>query len=380
MKQTLLPLLCLSAVATGDPGDLPSPHLFPTTKAIHALIVDAAGPADEAAMEAYKVEPERAPGASLDMLPIPGGTFTLGSPESEQGRGDDEGPQRKVIIEPFWMGKIEVTWAMFYPFMEGRVARNKDGTLDRDSNQTTSEPPEIRGNETLVDTVTQPTPAVYVPLHLGLSINGYDPEYPAINLSQHAANKFCEWLSAQTGHFYRLPTEAEWEYACRAGTTTAWHFGDDPAMLDDYAWHAGNSEFKYQRTGAKKPNPWGLHDMHGNVAEHVLDPYLPDAYAKIADGVINPFSLPASRYPTVVRGGHWNGDPEQSRSAARLGSSPEWKTRDPQLPRSIWYFTDASEVGFRIVRPLKTPSLEEMHRYWNIGPGDWDYFNPDPNQ
>jgi formylglycine-generating enzyme required for sulfatase activity len=347
-------------------AELPNPQLLPTTRAIHALIAETPD-IDAAVMEPYTEQPKLAAGASLDMIPIPGGTFLLGSPDDEAGRSKDEGPQRKVEVEPFWMAKLEITWDLYRPFMENGMARNKDGTLNRDSNLMTSEPPEPRGEETLVDTVTQPTPP-YVPMHFGMA-DGYSKELPAVGMTQHAASKFCEWLSAQTGRFYRLPTEAEWEYACRAGTTTRWHFGDDEAQLGDHAWFAENSEFQYQKVCTKKPNPWGLHDMHGNVAEHVLDQYLPDAYSRLEDGAKNPLMAVTQRHPTVVRGGHWDADPADLRSAARVGSSPAWKAQDPQIPKSIWYFTDAPWLGFRIVRPLKTPPPEEMHRLWNMGPG-----------
>jgi formylglycine-generating enzyme required for sulfatase activity len=266
------------------------------------------------------------------------------------------------------MGKLEITWDIYRPYMENGKSRNKDGSLNRDSNLMTPESPEKKEGETLTDTVTQPTPP-YVPMHFEMGGEGYSKAFPAVGMTQHAASKFCEWLSAQTGHFYRLPTEAEWEYACRAGTTTAYSFGDDPAKLGDYAWFAENSEFQYQKVGTKKPNPWGLHDMHGNVAEHVLDQYLPDAYSKLKDGDTGSFVPAPNRYPTSVRGGNWDADPALLRSAARVGSSPDWKIIDPQIPKSIWYFTNAPFLGFRIVRPLKTPSAEEMHRYWNQGPG-----------
>lgn len=344
-------------------NELPRLDLLPTTKTIHELVVKTPSvTADEMKKEVVKVP--KANDATFELIPIPGGEFVMGSPENEEKRGADEGPQKKVKIEPFWMGKVEVTWDLYQPFMDNQKARNKDGTLNRDSNLTTSEPPEQREGETLVDVVTQPTPPHMV-MHFGMG-EGYSKDYPAISMTHLAASKFCEWLSAQTGHFYRLPTEAEWEYACRAGTTTAYSFGGDPARLDEFAWSASNSEFQYQKVGVKKPNPWGLHDMHGNVAELCLDQYLPDAYTNITDGSTNPWVPVTKRYPTVARGGRYIDDPEQLRSAARLPSHQLWKDIDPQIPKSLWYFTNAPWVGFRVVRPLKTPSLDEMHRSWNM--------------
>ncbi len=347
-------------------ADLPHPELLPTTKAIHGKIA-ATADGDAASMKAYAEKAPLAGGAGYDLVPVPGGEFTIGTPASEAGRKDDEGPQRKVKVEPFWMGRVEVTWDLYQPFMENGKGRNKNGSLNRDSNQTTPEDPEVLKGETLSDTITQPTPP-YIPMHFEMG-EGYSKSYPAVGMTQHAASKFCEWLSEQTGHFYRLPTEAEWEYACRAGTTTAYSFGDDVSKLGEYAWFAGNSEYQYQKVGTKKPNPWGLHDMHGNVAEHTLDQYLPDAYAKLVDGGMAAFFPAPKRYPTVVRGGSWDMDAPVLRSGARVGSDPAWKQIDPQVPKSVWYFTNAPFLGFRIVRPLKTPSAEEMHTYWNQGPG-----------
>jgi formylglycine-generating enzyme required for sulfatase activity len=191
-------------------------------------------------------------------------------------------------------------------------------------------------------------------------------EMPAICMTQHAARKFCEWLTARTGEYHRLPTEAEWEYACRAGTTTAYSFGDDPAQLGEYAWYDANSDGTYHEVGQKLPNPWGLKDMHGNVAEWVLDQYVPEIYASRTDGVaVEPLAIPTTLYPRVVRGGGWDDPASMCRSAVREGSSDDWKIQDPQLPKSIWYHTDALGVGFRVVRPLRRPTAEERAAKWD---------------
>ena len=359
-------LACISFVlmvlACAD-EPLPKPALLPTTKAIYAIIIKQPDPKEDD-MKPYTEKSPMTEAGIVDLVPISGGSFILGSPEFENKRTIAEGPQRKIKIEPFWMAKVETTWALYQSFMENKKSRNKDGTLNRDSNLSTSEPPVQKNGETLVDVVTQPTPP-YTPMNFSMG-DGYDKDSPAIGVTQLAASKFCEWLSAQTGHFYRLPTEAEWEYACRAGTITAYSFGDDPAMLGDYAWSAENSEYQYQKVGMKKPNAWGLHDMHGNVAEHCLGQYSVDAYGNIREGDTNPWTVIRNRYPTVVRGGSWNDDADKLRSAARIGTEAAWKVIDPQLPKSLWYFTNAPWLGFRIVRPLKTPSVEEMHRFWNM--------------
>jgi formylglycine-generating enzyme required for sulfatase activity len=284
---------------------------------------------------------------SFDMIPIPAGSFMMGSPASEPKRGADEGPQHKVNISAFWMEKCEVTWNEFELFMYP------------DSLKSTAP-----AGTDLADAVTHPTKP-YVEMSFGMGKDGF----PAISMTQHAANTYCKWLSAKTGHFYRLPTEAEWEYACRAGTTTAYSFGDDASKLGDYAWYAANSNGKYQLVGQKKPNPWGLYDMHGNVAEWTLDQYFPEGYKIVSpNGVTDPWERATQPYPQVVRGGSWmDEDPALLRSAARVGSDRSWKIQDPQLPKSIWYHTDAQFLGFRVVRPVKTPSQEEAAKYWNNG-------------
>jgi formylglycine-generating enzyme required for sulfatase activity len=210
--------------------------------------------------------------------------------------------------------------------------------------------------------LSQPT-APYTDMSFGMGKRGC----PAICMSQFGAKVYCQWLSAKTGRYYRLPTEAEWEYACRAGTTTAYHSGDDPKSLDEYAWYYDNSEEKYHPVGQKKPNPWGLHDMHGNVSEWVLDQYTTDFYGKSAGQVAdNPLCLPNAIYPCVVRGGSWDDDADILRSAARVPSTEDWSRQDPQIPKSIWYHTDAQQVGFRIIRPLAEPNEKDKVEKWAI--------------
>lgn len=361
---SVLTLFSFSACAAFADAPLPHPELLETTREIHALITKQAA----SAAKAYEEAVPKANGKRIALVAIPAGEFSVGSPDTEIGRKPDEGPQRKVKLDPFWMSSCEITWDLYRPFMENGKARNKDGTLNRDNQILTSDKVEKKDGETVVDIVTQPTPP-YMPMNLGMG-DGYAAGYPAVSMTQHAASKFCQWLSAQTGHFYRLPTEAEWEYACRAGTATGYSFGSDAIALADHAWFSENSEYQYQPVGKKKPNAWGLYDMHGNVAEHCLDQYLPDSYGKLTDGAANPLNLPVKRYPTVVRGGSWNDDAPALRSGARLGSDPAWKVIDPQLPKSLWYFTNAPWLGFRIVRPATIPSVEDMHRAWNTGPGD----------
>lgn len=289
------------------------------------------------------------PGSDLviEMVAIPAGTFTMGSPEGEENRYEDEGPAHKVKIDAFWMSKYEITWDLYFLF----VNRTNDAGAKL---------PKATDLNIEVDAVSGAT-VPYVDMSLGM---GTGKDLPVGNVTQYAASKFCKWLSAETGHFYRLPTEAEWEYAARAGSTTAFHFGDDTGDLDEYGWHYGNSENSYQKIGQKKPNQWGLHDMHGNVAEWTLDQHLPEAYSKRGEITENPVEYPVTEYPRSVRGGSYYDDTEYLRSSARLGSVENWKMRDPQFPKSKWWNTDAPFVGFRIVRVPNPPEESEYEKYW----------------
>ncbi|MCC6123984.1 MAG: formylglycine-generating enzyme family protein [Pirellulales bacterium] len=326
----------------------------------------AAEAADQSGMKPYT---EKIPGTevSMDFVPIPGGTFKMGSPASEAGHRDDEGPQNEVKISPFWMGKCEVTWQQ-YELWGLKLDRKRRAAL-KDASAT-------QWDKT-ADALANPT-APYSDMSFGMGKEGY----PAICMTQFAAKMYCKWLSAKTGHYYRLPTEAEWEYACRAGKDTAYSFGDEPEKLKNYGWYGdsedgsetGNSNEKYHKVGLKKPNPWGLYDMHGNVAEWCLDQYAPDTYKNRAGALLdNPLVPSAKPYPHVVRGGSWIDPPESSRSAARCQSTRDWKMQDPQIPQSIWYHTDANFVGFRVVRPLHPPAAEESAKY-DIDPLEKELF------
>lgn len=291
---------------------------------------------------------DRIAGVAFDMLPIRGGRFMMGSPAGEQGRKADEGPQHEVAVEPFWMGKCEVTWNQFDAWYDP-VKDRRPRTGKR----------EMLAWEGLADAIALPSHKPYTDPGYGMGKEGY----PAVNMTHFAARLYCKWLSSQTGRYYRLPTEAEWEYACRAGTTTAYCFGDDPQPLKDYAWYEDNSLDKYQRVGTKRPNPWGLHDMHGNVAEWVADAYAPAFYNSRPATEKNPLALPKGRYPHVYRGGAWCDDSGKLRSAARQASNEALSAQDPQMPQSMAWHTDAPHIGFRLVRPLRPPTEEECRRF-----------------
>ena len=288
--------------------------------------------------------------AKIEMIPIAGGKFAMGSPDSQADRNADEGPVHQVEISPFWMAKCEMTWDAYDVWMSDL------DVFSREVNKVKATPRDAIADEFQKSQPTKP----YCDMSFGMGKRGF----PAICMTQHAARTYCKWLSAKTGRYYRLPTEAEWEYACRAGTTTAYFFGDDASRLEEYAWFADNAGEGYHEVGEKKPNPWGLHDMHGNVAEWVLDQYTPEGYLLDQLKQSNPLLIPKTLYPRTVRGGGWDKPAAACRSAVREGSTEDWISQDPQFPVSIWYLTDALHVGFRVVRPMQEPTQEEKKAYW----------------
>ena len=281
------------------------------------------------------------PGSQIQykMVPIKAGSFLMGSSDKEKGRETDEGPQRKVTLAAFWMGAFE-------------LSRDEFDVFYKDENTS---------DNSTVDAITKPSPQ-YIDFSLGM---GKEGGYPVNSLSQYSALMYCRWLYNKTGNFYRLPTEAEWEYACRAGSTTRFYFGDDQKQLDKYAWYKDNSDDKFQRAGLKLPNAWGLYDMLGNVSEWTLDHYEEKRMENMPPNSDNPFVAPNKlRYPKVMRGGGYLDEANALRTANRTKSDPLLNRRDPQIPKSKWWLTDAPSVGFRIVRPLVQPSAEEINEFY----------------
>lgn len=295
--------------------------------------------------------------AVYEMVPIPGGKFKLGSPPGEKDRKADEGPQVEIQVAPFWMGKYEVTWSEYKSYMAMHNLL-KEMTAAKVRPAAPPDDPDV---------ITAPS-NLYDPTFT--FSKGSEPRQPALSMSQYAAKQYTKWLSGISGRFYRLPSEAEWEYACRAGTTTAYYFGDNADQLRDHAWYFENATEVTHPVGEKRPNPWGLYDMHGNVAEWVLDQHSDKHYASLLDNSVTAASAiawPTELYPRVVRGGSYDDKPAGCRSAARKKSDDdEWREEDPNFPQSPWWFTSYYGlcVGMRIVRPLEAPDRQQREKFW----------------
>lgn len=307
---------------------------------------------------------QRIPGTdvSFEMIPVPGGTFKFGASESDPNKKDDESPQVELQVSPMWVAKTEISWGEYKEFMK----------LYSIFKEFEAQGKRIVTDENRADAITAPT-ELYEPTHTfeyGEALN-----QPAVTMTQYAAQQYTKWLSLITGQQFRLPTEAEWEYACRAGATTAYHWGDDPAEIDQYAWYFDNADSGQMPVGTKAPNAFGLHDMHGNVAEWTVNQYTEDGYAWLAELVAEKGALnatdavkwPVESSPCAIRGGSWEMDAEDLRCSARLASDDElWKDSDPNFPRSPWWFTDdpARGVGFRLFRSYETLDKEKITKFW----------------
>ena len=271
----------------------------------------------------------------------------MGSPNNEPLRKKDEGPLRKVTLSKFWIARTEVTWDEYMAFFratgsqgrtEGQVVTRKD-----------------------IDAISGATPP------WGAPDQGWGKgSRPAITMSWHAAYVYCQWLAKVTGKKYRLPTEAEWEYACRAGTETPYFFPGSPkdftssgllkkifspdtAVIASRVVYKVNSLSKTKEPISVKANPFGLKNMSGNVAEFCLDFYSPNTYKADTTEAVNPRG-PSSGQEHVIRGGSFKSDASDVRSASRdFTKTKAWLVTDPQMPKSIWWYSDCIDVGFRVV-------------------------------
>ena len=240
---------------------------------------------------------------------IPAGEFLMGSPDCDTDARDGEQPQHHVrITRPYFLGVHQVTRGQFGQFVRATCYRtyaekNANGGWgwDESAGRLAQDPK-------------------FTWRSIGLDTTDLDP---VVNVNWNDALAFCDWLSKQEGQQYRLPTEAEWEYACRAGTTTAFSFGDDVSLLDQYAWYCANSDGQTQPVGQKKPNAWGLHDIHGNVCEWCSDWFDVDYYKPFQQTpAIDPQGPEQGEF-RVVRGGSWFNVPQNGRSAFRYSHEPD---------------------------------------------------------
>jgi len=283
----------------------------------------------------FKTYTQIIPGAKINfqMAAIPLGKFQMGSKNIMAD--NDESPVKEVEVSAFWMGTKEVTfgeWDIYFKDTQLPQGKNPDG-------------------------ITRATPQ-YIDLTWGM---GRDANHPTNSMSQTATLMYCKWLYSKTGIFFRLPTEAEWEYACKANSRA---ISIDAKVLIEHGYFKDNSEGKFHHVGEKKPNAFGLYDMLGNLSEWTLDQYNPDYLSKMGDK--DPVNPPVSKYPKTVRGGSYMDKATELRCSNRLASSADWNKRDPQIPKSKWWLTDGMFVGFRIVRPLVQPSNEEIEKFFAL--------------
>lgn len=287
--------------------------------------------------------------------------------------GSTDAEQSEVELDPFWISKYEITWDQFNLFLEDSIDDLRRELyqvyygIDIETADAVSAPTwteeminALKEADIPADVISLPSPS-WGDLTGGMGTSGY----PAINVTHYSALMFTKWLTIKTGDFYRLPTEAEWEFACRAGNYNNYapFYGTD---LDAFAWHRDNSDRSYHRVDTKSPNPFGIHNMIGNVAEWTMDQYFDDYHDRLeGEPAVNPWFKPDELYPRSVRGGSWMDQPEAASCLQRRGSDPSWKRNDPQLPKSLWWHTNAFHIGFRIVKPKNQPdNVEEMEKYW----------------
>ena len=260
---------------------------------------------------------------SFNLLLIPGGEFITQD-------------SKIVKLDSFFIGTHEMTFDIFVKFMR------------KDMDNATSDLMEAYD----VDGITRPTEQ-YVNLSDGM---GEEGGYPAIAMTQQNALKFCQWLYLKTGVFYRLPTEAEWTYAALLHS--------DTLENGNFAgWFRENSEERYYKTGQIQDSS-ALHDMFGNMLEWTLDNWEDEFLAEVDTISVNPWSVPSKKNYRVLKGGSFDDSELEVDIWTRFKSDKKWQLRDPQIPKSIWWLTDAPFVGFRVVSPVKQLSAEEIDAFF----------------
>jgi len=295
----------------------------------------------------FKNFTEKIPGTSVtfDLVAIPGGQFLMGSKKGEPLSKPDEKPAHPVKLTRFFMAKVEVSWDEYLEFFKATSSQGRK---------------EVEENEN-VDAISGPTPP------WGAPDQGWGKgSRPAITMSWKSANVYCKWLSKVTGKKYRLPTEAEWEYAARGGSKTPYFFegdakqytsegffkklfGADTTTIQAYVAYKENSQSQTLEPESVKENPFGLKNMLGNVYEFCSDYYSPTAYQAYQKGVTNPKG-PKKGKEHVIRGGSFKSDAKDVRSAARdFTKTQAWLVTDPQMPKSVWWYSDCVDIGFRVV-------------------------------
>jgi formylglycine-generating enzyme required for sulfatase activity len=238
----------------------------------------------------------------FDLVPVPGGKAVVGDEKT-----------REIGLRPFRMAVREVTWAEFNRFRNG-----KD-----------------------LDAVTRPSNADSYFGDAGIPKEFLEGPRPLTNIRWHSAVQYCEWLSKKTGRLFRLPTEAEWEVAARAGSDRP-----APEAPDEVAWHKGNSKGQTHVGGGRKPNAFGLEDMSGNVWEYALEPFAPHDYGP------------------VLRGGCWSSPLREMKYATRQSIPYKWFEEDSNLPRSVWWLTSPTvSIGFRVVCVADAADAKEREAY-----------------
>ena len=259
------------------PAPAPTPAPAPVTPSLQPLPASMAKPSTSvsrvAGIQAGQTDRECVKDVCFSLVGIPAGRFQMGSPEREAGRWEQEGPQHTISLSGFWMGQHEVTQGLWRAVMGDGAAQ--------------------------------------------LMLSRCGDHCPVIGVGRGDAQEFAENLSKLTGKRYIVPSEAQWEYAARAGTTTRWSFGEDERLLGEYAWYADNSDKRLHPVGQKKPNPWGLYDVYGNAWEIVRDAWH-DSYT---DAPVDGSPWGSSGLP-VARGGSWDSVYQSTRSANRVRALP----------------------------------------------------------